>query len=71
MKLPCKECLTLPICYNIFKESSEADMSVTKLYHKCSLLKTYIEASWGVFDCDESDDPSSLQPIIDFFTDKR
>ena len=43
MKVPCKDCLILPICNNIAKESVIGYMLVYELTVRCSIMSNFID----------------------------
>lgn len=43
MNLPCDKCITLAICYQIFKKYDNKIVSYVRLYERCELLKKEVE----------------------------
>ena len=78
MKLPCKDCIVLPICQAEFHGGPTLHpyVNVNRLYVKCSILTTYIKKYWLEYDFKNMETsmlrcPVSHHPVISFFTDNK
>lgn len=74
--IPCRNCITLPICLSLYRENKIAEQSILIMSRKCILIEKIvfnamrISNEWVDTGLDEDTRQKNVKLIIDFFDSK-